>query len=324
MLYEKPGTAVPSVPVSRKRRTEVFGVIAFNNSYHLSSGRLLLDCDPNRSGPPHIMGILNVTPDSFSDGGDFLDPSRAAKRAEEMINEGAVIIDVGGASTRPRGSVYGEGAAVLSAEQEIGRVVPVIESIARQFPNIWISVDTYSPDVARKALQAGAHIINDITGLRGNPTLADVAAGSGAPMILMHSVGQPGEMPHTHEYDDVVCEVKRSLSESISIAEAHGVTQIVVDPGFGFGKTERDNLRLINGLDSVRELDRPVMVGISRKNTIGAVLAHGDEPVAVEERLYGSLGATAVAVLRGASIIRTHDVRETTDMLKLMSATLEA
>lgn len=270
------------------------------------------------------MGILNVTPDSFSDGGDFLDPSRAAMRAEEMIDEGAVIIDVGGASTRPRGSVYGEGASVVSEEQEIGRIVPVIETIARQFPNIWISVDTFSPDVAQKALEAGANIINDITGLRGNPTLADIAAGSSAPMILMHSVGLPGEMPHTNEYEDVVVEVKRSLSESISVAEARGVTQIIVDPGFGFGKTVQDNLRLINSLDLLCELGRPVMVGISRKSTIGAMLAYRDEPVAIEERLSGTLGATAVAVLRGASIIRTHDVRETADMLKLMSATLEA
>jgi len=270
------------------------------------------------------MGILNVTPDSFSDGGDFLDPNLATSRAEEMINEGAIIIDVGGASTRPRGSVYGKGAAPVSAEIEISRVVPVIESIARQFPNIWISVDTYSPVVARRAVDAGAHIINDITGLRGNSMLADVAAEAGTPMILMHSVGQPGDMPHTDDYENVVQEVKSSLSESISVAEAHGVAQIVIDPGFGFGKNERDNLRLINGLGLLCALGRPVMVGLSRNSTIGTVLESREQPAAIENRLSGTFGVTAIAVLRGAGIIRTHDVQETADMLKLMNATLTA
>jgi dihydropteroate synthase len=293
--------------------------------------RFVLDCRgrplDSRPGQPigaHTMGILNVTPDSFSDGGQFLDADDAVARAQEMVDEGAAIIDVGGESTRPAGSVYGEGAAQVAREEELDRVIPVIEGIVERVPEVLISIDTYKPEVAQAALEAGAHIVNDITGLRHHPETADVAAEYGAPLVVMHSLGRPGAMPHTHDYDDVTGDVKESLESSLSIAEAAGVPHIVTDPGFGFGKTVEENLRLINRVDALLALDRPVLVGISRKSTIGAVLGTPDAPAPLGERLFGSLGATAVAVLRGATIVRTHDVRPTVEMLRALGATVQA
>ncbi|GMQ81954.1 MAG: dihydropteroate synthase [Rhodothermia bacterium] len=270
------------------------------------------------------MGVLNVTPDSFSDGGDFLTVDRAVERAREMILEGAAIIDVGGASSRPKGKTYGEGAAVVSSEEEAMRVVPVISAVSAQHPDVWISVDTFSKDVAAKAIAAGAHMINDITGLRSDPRLADLAAAEKIPIILMHSLGEPGLMPHGGDYGDVVAEVRRSLEESISVAEARGAEQLIIDPGFGFGKSVDDNLRLMSTLNELTDLGFPVMVGVSRKSSIGAVLGGSNEPASIKNRLFGSLGVTAVAFLRGASIIRTHDVGPTIDMLRAMTATLNA
>ena len=283
-----------------------------------------LDCRPGQSMGAHVMGILNVTPDSFSDGGQFLDADDAVARAQEMVDEGAAIIDVGGESTRPAGSVYGEGAAQVAREEELGRVLPVIEGVVERMPEALISIDTYKPEVARAALEAGAHIVNDITGLRHYPETAHVAAEYGAPLVVMHSLGRPGAMPHTHDYDDVTGDVKESLESSLSIAEAAGVPHIITDPGFGFGKTVTENLRLINRVDALLALERPVLVGISRKSTIGAVLSTSDEPAPIGERLYGSLGATAVAVLRGATIVRTHDVRPTVEMCRALGATVQA
>ena len=283
-----------------------------------------LDCrpgNPNLHGA-HVMGILNVTPDSFSDGGQFLDADDAIARAGEMLDEGAAIIDVGGESTRPAGSVYGEGASAVAIEEELDRVLPVIHGIRDRFPEALISIDTYKPDVARAALEAGAHIINDITGLRHYPETADVAAEMGAPLVVMHSLGRPGAMPHTHDYDDVTTDVKDTLTDAVSIANDAGVRHIVTDPGFGFGKTAEENLRLINTVDALLDLGYPVLVGISRKSTIGAVLGREDDPAPTGERLYGSLGATAVAILRGATIVRTHDVQPTVEMLTVMGATL--
>jgi len=283
-----------------------------------------LDCRPGQPVGAHVMGILNVTPDSFSDGGQFLDTDDAVARAAEMFDEGAAIIDVGGESTRPAGSVYGEGAAQVAREEELDRVIPVIEGIVERVPEALISIDTYKPEVARAALAAGAHIVNDITGLRHEPETADVAAEYGAPLVVMHSLGRPGAMPHTHDYDDVTGDVKDSLASSLSIAEAAGVPHIITDPGFGFGKTVEENLRLINRVDALLALDRPVLVGISRKSTIGAVLGTTDDPAPIGDRLYGSLGATAVAVLRGATLVRTHDVRPTMEMLRALGTTLQA
>lgn len=269
------------------------------------------------------MGILNVTPDSFSDGGLFLDPSDALRRAETMIEEGAQIIDVGGESSRPSGSVYGEGASSVAAREEVERVEPVVRAIADRFPEVLISVDTYKPDVARAALAAGAHLINDVTGLRYHPEVATLAAEAGAGMILMHSLGRPGEMPHEHHYDDVVRDVREDLARAVQIAREAGVRAIATDPGFGFGKTPEENMRLLGAVDLFRELGHPVLVGISRKSTIGSVLGD-EEPLPVGERLYGTLGATAGSVARGASIVRTHDVRATVQMLRCLHLTLHS
>jgi dihydropteroate synthase len=280
-----------------------------------------LDCRPGLDQGAHVMGILNVTPDSFSDGGQFLNTDDALRRTETMLEEGAVLIDVGGESSRPRGSVYGEGAEAVAAEAEKRRVLPVIEGIAERFPEALISVDTYKPDVARAALEAGAHLINDITGLRYFPEMAAVCAEAGAPLIVMHSLGRPGAMPHEHTYGDVVEDVRASLARSVGEAEEAGVRHVVVDPGFGFGKTATENLRLLAETGQFLRLGRPVLVGISRKSTIGAVLGTPDAPVPVDERLHGTLGATSVAVLRGATLVRTHDVRPTVELLRVLSAT---
>jgi dihydropteroate synthase len=280
-----------------------------------------LDARPGRA---HVMGILNVTPDSFSDGGRHFGPDAALRRTEAMLKEGAVLIDVGGESTRPRGSVYGEGAAVVDAEEEKRRVLPVVEAIVARFPEALISVDTYKADVAEAALEAGAHVVNDVTGLRDGDGTARAAARHGAPLVVMHALGRPGAMPHSHTYGDVVEDVKASLAASVRTAEAAGVRDVVVDPGFGFGKSAEENLRLMGRLDAFLDLGRPVLIGISRKSTIGAVLGSKENPAPVGERLFGTLGATAVAVLRGASIVRTHDVRATADFLRVLTATAEA
>jgi dihydropteroate synthase len=290
----------------------------------------LLDCRgrplDGRPGRAHVMGILNVTPDSFSDGGQFFGPGldAALHRTEAMLDEGAVLIDVGGESSRPRGSVYGEGAEPVGMDEEKRRVLPVVEAIATRFPEAIISVDTYKSGVAEAALYAGAHVVNDITGLRDGDALARVAAHFGAPLVVMHALGQPGAMPPSHTYSAVVEDVKASLTASARTAEAAGVRDVVVDPGFGFGKSAEENLRLMGRVDAFLDLGRTVLVCISRKSTIGAALGSADEPAPVGERLFGTLGATAVAVLRGASIVRTHDVRATAEMLRVLTATVEA
>ena len=284
----------------------------------------VLDCRPasiSESGA-HVMGILNVTPDSFSDGGEFLEKESALRRVEVMLEEGAAIIDVGGESSRPAGSVYGEGADTVPAGEERSRVVPVVRAIAARFPDAIISVDTYKPDVVEAVLEAGAHIINDVTGLRFHPETADLAAAAGAPLIVMHAIGRPGAMPPAEGFDDVVATVTRSLQDSVRTAEAAGVRHIVTDPGFGFGKTADENLTLIRRLAAFQDLGRPLLIGISRKSTIGAVLGSDGQAAPVQERLFGTLGATARAVMGGASIVRTHDIRPTVEMLRVLAAVL--
>jgi dihydropteroate synthase len=283
-----------------------------------------LDCRPGLELGAHVMGVLNVTPDSFYDGGRFTGVDTALRRVEEMIGEGAAIIDVGGESTRPRGSVYGEGAEAVPAEAERARVLPIIEALSARFPEILISIDTYKPDVARAALEAGAHIVNDVTGLRFSPETAEVAAAAGAPLIVMHSLGRPGEMPHEHRYADVAGDVHDFLEEATRTAEAAGVRHVIVDPGFGFGKSVTENLHLLRNVHGFLRIGRPVLVGVSRKSSIGAVLGAPEAPVPAGERLFGSLGATAVAVVHGATLVRTHDVRATVEMLRVMAAVLHA
>ncbi len=278
----------------------------------------MLDCQPGHAA--HVMGILNVTPDSFSDGGRYATVEAALRRADQMLQEGAAILDVGGESTRPSGSTYGAGSTTVTAEEEIDRVVPVIEAISREFPHAIISVDTYKGEVARAALRAGAHIVNDVTGLRQGVGTARAAADYSAPLVVMHSLGKPGEMPHEFEYEDVVDDVTSSLALAVQTAHDAGVEHVVVDPGFGFGKSVEDNLRLIAELNRFASLGCPLMVGVSRKSTIGVVLGSTDKPAPINERLYGSLGLTALAVMNGASIVRTHDVRPTVELLALLSA----
>lgn len=278
-----------------------------------------LDCRPGRpdGSGPHLMGILNTTPDSFSDGGTFVTVEAAVSRAAEMLSAGATIIDVGGESTRP-------GADPISLDEEKNRVLPVLNALTDEFPDALFSIDTYKPELASAALDAGVHIVNDVTGLRHNPEMADVTANANAALVIMHSKGSPGDLTSPRSYDDVIAEVRDELAQSIQTATKAGVSSIVVDPGFGFGKSHADNLRLINEVDEFLALDRPALIGVSRKSTIGATLGSEDAPAPVDDRLYGSLGATAVAAMRGASIVRTHDVAATADMLKVLDATIRA
>ena len=285
----------------------------------------VLDCRPG--GPAHVVGVLNVTPDSFSDGGRYPSVQAALDRAAEMAREGAAVVDVGGESTRPAGAAYGAGARAVTLDEELARVVPVVEAIARALPHVLISVDTSKGPVARAALRAGAHLVNDVRGLRDGTATAQAAADYGAPLVAMHSAGAPGAMPHeTHaRAEDVVDAVVRGLAASVAAALACGVRHVVVDAGFGFGKTPAENLRLVGHTARlVERLGRPLMVGVSRKHTVGVVLGSAEAPAAVGERLVGSLGLAAVAVLGGASLVRTHDVRATAELLRTLAAVADA
>lgn len=267
-----------------------------------------------------VMGVLNVTPDSFSDGGLFTELDAAVDRVGRMLEEGADIIDIGGESTRPAGAAYGAGASAVPVEEELDRVIPVVEAVARYYPDAVISVDTYKSEVAEAAIEAGVHIVNDVTGFRADQGMPRIVAESNVGVVLMHSLGPPGEMPHEHRYHDVVTEVRDALSESIATARDHGIVDVIVDPGFGFGKSTSENLRLVGELSAFTELDRPILIGVSRKSSIGAVLGPKGEPRPVDQRLYGSLAAAAVAVMNGASIIRAHDVGPTRDAVEMLHA----
>ena len=259
-----------------------------------------------------IMGVLNVTPDSFSDGGQFFSFDQAIAQAERMINEGADIIDIGGESTRP-------GSEFVSEEEELRRVIPVIERLAVK-GSVPISIDTTKSSVARAALQAGVEIINDISGLRFDPAIADVAAETHAGLVLMHSRGTPKDMQQLPPVADIMSEVVNGLSESVAIAERHGVARaaIVIDPGIGFGKTVAQNCELIAKLDRIAHSfpDLPIMVGTSRKSFIGKLL----DGAPADQRLYGTIASVVASVLQGAHIIRVHDVRAGTDAMRVAEA----
>ncbi len=257
---------------------------------------------------PMVMGVLNVTPDSFSDGGRYLPLDAALRRAEIMVEEGAAIIDVGGESTRP-------GAPPVSAQEELDRVLPVVERLARELP-IPVSVDTSKPGVMREAAQAGAGMINDVRALQ-MPGALDAAVASGLPVCLMHIRGEPATMQQEPHYGEVVAEVHAFLAERVRVCQAAGIPRerLLVDPGFGFGKTLDHNLRLLRHLDRFTDLAAGVLVGVSRKSMIGLLL---NAPV--DERLSGSLAAAVVALWQGAKIIRTHDVRETVQALCVCAA----
>ena len=258
---------------------------------------------------PRIMGIVNVTPDSFSDGGEHFDADAAVAHGLQLAGEGADILDVGGESTRP-------GAAGVSLEEELRRVIPVIERLASA-TSLPISIDTSKPEVMRAAVVAGAGMINDVRGLRGEGAL-DAAAGLGVPVVLMHMLGEPGSMQVAPEYDDVVAEVHRFLAERIFAAEMAGIDKqrIVVDPGFGFGKTVQHNLQLLAQLRRFTELGVPVLAGLSRKKTIGELTGHE----APRDRIHGSVAAHLIAAQRGAMVLRVHDVAATVDAIKVWNA----
>lgn len=298
--------------------------IAEPDAFLLRAGGRTLDCRPGAASGTHVMGILNVTPDSFSDGGAYASAPAALRRVEEMLDEGASIIDIGGESSRPRGGAYGDGAAPVPAQEEIRRVLPVVEEAGHRFPEAILSIDTWKPEVAEAALAAGAHIVNDVTGLRYTSETASVAAGYNAPLVLAHSIGKPGAMPARCEYAQVARDVAEALAIAVERATAAGVRHIIVDPGFGFGKRYEENLQLLGATGDILQLGRPVMVGVSRKSAIGVALGAPDRPVPIRDRLFGSLGAAAVAVLRGASIVRTHDVRPTVEFFRGMNAVLHA
>jgi dihydropteroate synthase len=258
---------------------------------------------------PSVMGVVNVTPDSFSDGGVNLDPGAAAASARRMVEEGAAIVDVGGESTRP-------GASPVSLDDELRRVVPVLEALQGEVP---VSIDTAKAGVARRALAVGAELVNDVTALRGDPELAGVVAESGAYLCLMHMHGEPRTMQVGPRYDDVVSEVASFLEERLRFAVEAGVAEerICLDPGFGFGKSSEHNFELLRRLDEIVELGRPVLVGISRKRSLGRVL--GDRE-ATTGPLSASLAAAVMAYERGATILRVHDVRETVEALTVAEA----
>lgn len=261
-----------------------------------------------QDGCAAVMGILNITPDSFSDGGSFLGPEPALDRARRMYAEGAVIIDVGGESTRP-------GAACVSLTEELDRVLPVIEAIRVELP-ILISIDTSKPAVMRAAVSAGANMINDVRALHA-PGAMGVARDLEVPVCLMHMQGEPKTMQLAPAYQNVVREVREFLAQRVSACEAYGIARdrLIIDPGFGFGKSLGHNLCLLAELDTLVALGLPVLVGLSRKSMIGTLL---NKPVG--ERLYGSLALAVLAALNGAAIVRVHDVGPTVEALKVLAA----
>ncbi|MDY0888233.1 dihydropteroate synthase [Kosakonia sp. CFBP8986] len=261
---------------------------------------------------PHVMGILNVTPDSFSDGGSHNTLIEAVKHANLMINAGATIVDIGGESTRP-------GAAEVSVDEELARVIPVVEAIAQRF-EVWISVDTSKPEVIREAARAGAHIINDIRSLT-EPGALEAAAQTGLPVCLMHMQGQPKTMQEAPKYEDVFADVNRFFVKNIARCERAGIAKekLLLDPGFGFGKNLSHNYALLARLGEFHHFGLPLLAGMSRKTMIGQLLNVGPT-----ERLSGSLACAVIAAMQGAQIIRVHDVKETVEAMRVVEATLSA
>lgn len=273
------------------------------NSNRLPCGSRFLDLTH-----PQVMGILNVTPDSFSDGGRYSQRDAALRHAEGMVLAGATLIDVGGESTRP-------GARAVSPTEELERVAPVVEAIAAEL-DVIISVDTSTPAVMREAARLGAGLINDVRSLQRDGAL-DAVATSGLPVCLMHMRGEPTTMQQSPEYADVLVEVRDFLVERMAACATAGIAaeRVILDPGFGFAKTLEHNLSLFKRLESLHALGRPLLVGVSRKSMIGRVLGHE-----VGGRLYGSLALAALAVAKGAHILRVHDVAETVDVVRMIAA----
>jgi dihydropteroate synthase len=257
-----------------------------------------------------LMGVLNVTPDSFSDGGRYADAESAVRHGLRMVAEGADFIDVGGESSRP-------GAEPVPADEELRRVLPVITRL-RAETSVPISIDTTKPEVAGPALDAGAVIVNDITGLASGPALADVAARSGASMVLMHMKGTPKTMQEAPVYADVMGEIAASLERGVALARSRGVEQVIVDPGIGFGKLLAHNLEILRSLRALDRLGCPILVGPSRKSFLGQITG-----LEAGERLHATAGAVAVAAMQGAHIVRVHDVREMRQVAQVVDAVLQ-
>jgi dihydropteroate synthase len=266
-------------------------------------------------GPdPVLLGVLNVTPDSFSDGGDFLDPEKAASRAATMLDEGAQVIDVGGESTRPGSD------PVPFEEEACRRVVPVIRAVLAEKPSAVVSIDTYRAATAEAALEAGARIVNDVTALRADPRMARLVADTRCPVVLMHMLGEPKTMQRDPRYDDVVREVRDFLVERVEHATAAGVEpeNVILDPGIGFGKTAEHNLALLRHLDRLVELGFPLLVGASRKRFIGAITGIEE----AKDRVFGTVAANVIAYEKGATLFRVHDVRANREALAVARAIL--
>ena len=257
----------------------------------------------------YVMGILNITPDSFSDGGKNNSVEEAVKNAKKMVKHGAHIIDIGGESSRP-------GAEYIPADKELDRILPVLERLVKEI-DVPISIDTYKSEVAKECLKRGAHIINDISGLRSDSKMAKVISESGAYCILMHMQGTPKTMQVNPKYDDLIDDLIYELKKSIDIGEKSGIEsqKIILDPGIGFGKTFDHNLEIINRLEEFKTLGKPILVGASRKKFIGDILGSK-----VDDRLEGSLAVAAISASKGASILRVHDVKETAKVLKVADA----
>jgi dihydropteroate synthase len=265
------------------------------------------------SGAYRVMGVVNVTPDSFSDGGLFLDAPAAVEHGLKLASDGAQILDVGGESTRP-------GAEPVGEEEELRRVLPVVEGLAARVTSAQISIDTSKATVAQAAIDVGASLVNDVSALRADPEMAAVVAGAKAECCLMHMLGEPRTMQADPRYDDVVDEVKAFLEERMTFAVAEGIAErrILLDPGIGFGKTIEHNLQLLRRLDELVALGRPVVIGTSRKSFLGRIAGHPD----ASERLPGTIATNVLALERGARVFRVHDVRAVSDALAVASATL--
>lgn len=281
-------------------------IFTANLMYSFYCGKYVLDLRY-----PLVMGIVNVTPDSFSDGGKYVSTDQAVEHAMHLIAEGADILDIGGESTRP-------GATPVSLQEELDRVLPVIEKLSR-VSDVPLSIDTYKPEVMRAAILAGVDIVNDIRALQ-EPGALEIVAQSNVGVCLMHMQGHPQTMQINPQYNDVVLEVKSFLSVRMAAAEKAGIekNRIVLDPGFGFGKRTLHNIALLKDLQSLTELGRPLLVGLSRKSVLGQIMGADS----VYERQYASLSASVIAVMNGARIVRVHDVKATADALKVVSAVL--
>ncbi|CNE30207.1 dihydropteroate synthase [Yersinia enterocolitica] len=274
---------------------------------HLTARDLVLDLTR-----PQVMGILNVTPDSFSDGGRHNNLDKALQHAERMLSAGATLIDIGGESTRP-------GATEVSEQEELDRVVPVVEALAKRF-DVWLSVDTSKAAVITESARAGAHLINDIRSLQ-EPGALEAAAKTGLPVCLMHMQGQPQSMQQSPHYDDLMADVNQFFKHHIDRCIAAGIakSKLLLDPGFGFGKNLAHNYQLLARLAELHHFELPLLVGMSRKSMVGQLLN-----VPPQQRVIGSVACAVISALQGAQIVRVHDVKETVEAMRVVEATLSA